>query len=70
MDNKVADTTSQCPFHGAPKHADLSGRSNRDWWPNQLNLRILHQHSALSSPMGEAFNLSDDFKKLDLQALK
>jgi catalase-peroxidase len=41
MDKKVAETTSQCPFHGAPKHAALSGRSNRDWWPNQLNLKIL-----------------------------
>ena len=50
MDKKVADTTTQCPFHGAPKHASLSGRSNRDWWPNQLNLKILHQHSALSNP--------------------
>ena len=70
MDKKIAETTSQCPFHGAPKHAALSGRSNRDWWPNQLNLKILHQHSALSNPMGEAFNYADEFKKLDLQALK
>jgi catalase-peroxidase len=70
MDKKVADTTSQCPFHGAPKHAALSGRSNRDWWPNQLNLRILAQNSALSSPMGEAFSYAEEFKKLDLAALK
>ena len=46
------------------------GRSNRDWWPNQLNLKILHQHSALSNPMGGDFNYVEEFKKLDLQALK
>jgi catalase-peroxidase len=46
------------------------GTSNRDWWPNQLNLRILHQHSHLSNPMGEAFNYAEEFKKLDLKALK
>jgi catalase-peroxidase len=46
------------------------GISNRDWWPNQLNLRILHQHSHLSNPMGEQFNYAEEFKKLDLGALK
>jgi catalase-peroxidase len=46
------------------------GMSNRDWWPNQLNLKILHQHSHLSNPMGEAFNYAEEFKKLDLQAVK
>ncbi len=46
------------------------GMSNRDWWPNQLNLRILHQHSAKSTPMGEAFNYAEEFKKLDLAAIK
>ncbi len=54
----------------SPKHAIFGGRSNRDWWPNQLNLKILHQHSALSSPMGEAFNYAEAFKSLDLKALK
>ena len=44
--------------------------SNRDWWPNQLNLNILHQHSSLSNPMGKDFNYADEFKKLDLEALK
>jgi len=44
--------------------------SNREWWPNQLNLNILHQHSSLSNPMGEKFNYADEFKKLDLKALK
>ncbi len=47
-----------------------SGTSNRDWWPNQLNLKILHQHSSLSDPMGEAYNYAEEFKKLDFEALK
>jgi catalase-peroxidase len=46
------------------------GTSNRDWWPNQLNLKILHQHSNLSNPLGESFNYAEEFKKLDLAALK
>ncbi len=46
------------------------GTMNRDWWPNQLNLRILHQHSHLSNPMGKEFNYAEEFKKLDFQALK
>jgi len=47
-----------------------SGTSNRHWWPNQLNLNILHQHSSKSNPMGETFNYSEEFKKLDLNAVK
>ncbi|TGC07418.1 catalase/peroxidase HPI [Methanolobus halotolerans] len=47
-----------------------SGTPIRDWWPNQLNLNILHQHSSKSNPMGEEFNYAEEFKKLDLQALK
>jgi catalase-peroxidase len=47
-----------------------SGMSSRDWWPNQLNLKILHQNSPMSNPMGEGFNYAKEFKKLDLQALK
>jgi catalase-peroxidase len=46
------------------------GRANLDWWPNQLNLHILHQHSSKSNPMGEDFNYAEEFKKLDLKALK
>jgi len=46
------------------------GTSNRDWWPNQVNLKILHQHSNLSNPMGEGFNYAEEFKKLDFAALK
>jgi catalase-peroxidase len=55
---------------GANKHAAGGGTSIRDWWPNQLNLSILHQHSPLSNPMGEDFNYAEEFKKLDLEALK
>ena len=46
------------------------GTSNQDWWPNQLNLDILHQHSSKSNPMGKEFNYREEFKKLDLAALK
>ena len=46
------------------------GTSSRDWWPNQLNLHILHQHSAKSSPMGARFNYAKEFKKLDLASVK
>ncbi|WP_421693545.1 catalase/peroxidase HPI [Aestuariivirga sp.] len=70
MDKKVTDTAAQCPFHGAPKHAVSSGRSNRDWWPNQLNLRILHQNSALSSPLAPSFDYVSAFQRLDYTALK
>jgi catalase-peroxidase len=52
------------------KQATGQGRSNRDWWPNQLNLKVLHQHSPLSNPMGEKFNYAREFKKLDLAAVK
>jgi len=55
---------------GANKQIAGGGTSNRDWWPNQLRLDILHQHSALSNPMGEEFNYAEAFKSLDLDALK
>ena len=61
----IADT---CPV--IHSHTTLGGMSNRDWWPNQLNLKILHQNSSLSNPMGEAFNYAQEFKKLDLAAVK
>ena len=63
-DEKKALTEAKCPFH----HAD-GGMSNRDWWPELLNLGILHQHSSLSNPMGEEFNYSEEFKSLDLDAV-
>jgi len=55
---------------GVNKQATGRGRSNRDWWPNQLNLKVLHQHSPLASPMGEEFNYAREFKKIDLAAVK
>ncbi len=62
---------SKCPVTGGvDKPTASSGRSNRDWWPNQLNLKILHQNSNLINPMGEQFNYAEEFKKLDLEALK
>ena len=68
MDGNDMENAGKCPvMHGA---TNFGIRSNRDWWPNQLNLRILHQNSALSDPMGGAFNYADEFKKLDLAALK
>jgi len=62
---------SKCPVTGrvAPAAAG-SGRSNLDWWPKQLNLKILHQNSSLLDPMGAEFNYAEEFKKLDLEALK
>src|ERR1700753_4185691 len=59
-------TEAKCPFH----HSSSESRTNRDWWPNQLNLNILHQHSSLSDPMGENFNYAEEFKTLDYAALK
>ncbi|MFO7671098.1 MAG: catalase/peroxidase HPI [Bacteroidales bacterium] len=63
---------SKCPVTGAVgKHGvGGGGTKNRDWWPNQLKLNILRQHSALSNPMGEDFNYAREFKKLDLKAIK
>jgi catalase-peroxidase len=55
---------------GANKHPAGRGATNVDWWPNQLNLKILHQHSSKSNPMGEDFNYAKEFKKLDLKAVK
>lgn len=65
------NSESKCPFSGgALKQSAGSGTGNRDWWPNQLKLNILRQHSTLSNPMGEAFNYADEFKTLDLDAVK
>jgi catalase-peroxidase len=59
-------TEAKCPF----THTASAAPSNRDWWPNQLNLKILHQNSALSDPMGKSFNYAKEFKSLDLAAVK
>lgn len=62
---------SKCPFHGGPvKEAAGGGTNLRDWWPNKLNLDILRQHSELSDPMGDDFDYAEEFKKLDLNAVK
>lgn len=57
---------SKCPFH----HTTSSGTTNRDWWPNQLKVELLNQHSTKSDPMGQGFNYAKEFKSLDLKALK
>ena len=62
---------SKCPVTGMTRKAvSGGGTSNRDWWPNQLNLKILHQHSSLSNPMDDSFNYAEAFKSLDLAAVK
>ncbi len=59
-------TEAKCPFHQAAG----SGMSNREWWPNQLNLKILHQYAPPTNPLGASFNYAEEFKKLDFKALK
>lgn len=59
-------TETNCPFH----YTAGGGRSNRDWWPNQLKLNVLHQHPSLSNPMGDDYNYAEEFKSLDLKAVK
>lgn len=68
-------TEGKCPFSGkaspeTPKHAAGGGTGNRDWWPNQLRVDLLHQHSSKSNPLGEDFNYAEAFKSLDYEALK
>ena len=76
MENKTSPSNTmngegKCPFHGgALKQSAGGGTRNRDWWPNQLKLNILRQNSSLSNPMGEKFNYAEEFKSLDLKALK
>jgi len=66
----MTEDSKRTEMGGTNKPATLRGRSNRDWWPNQVNLRVLHQHSPLSNPMGGKFNYAEEFKKLDLAAVK
>ena len=71
MDGNDTNGGGKCPVaHGVNRNATFKGRSNRDWWPNQLNLKILHQNSALSDPMGAEFDYAEAFKALDLAAVK
>jgi catalase-peroxidase len=64
MDAKTDESAGKCPFTGGTR-----GFRNRDWWPDQLDLQVLHQHSTLSDPMGEAFDYAKEFKSLDLNAV-
>ncbi len=71
MDGHPSPSGGKCPvMHGRPTAARFTARSNRDWWPNQLNLRILHQNSAKSNPMGAGFDYAAAFSALDLDAVK
>lgn len=71
MSNESNDI-SKCPFHNGSLHHNVGGGGtrNRDWWPNQLKLNILRQHSSLSNPMDKDFNYAEEFKSLDLEAVK
>ena len=61
---------AKCPFTGGMlQHTTAGAKGNGDWWPNQLNLAILHQHSSLSNPMGESFDYAKEFKTLDIEAV-
>ena len=61
---------AKCPYSGAMlQHTKAGGKGNRDWWPDQLNLQILHQHSSLSNPLGEDFDYAKEFQSLDLNAV-
>jgi catalase-peroxidase len=71
MSGQGGQTGGKCPFgHGAGSTANTGARTNRDWWPNQINLDILHQHSSLSNPMPGDFDYRKAFKSLDLAAVK
>ncbi len=64
------ETETKCRFSGgAGKQVVAGARTNADWWPNQLNLKMLHQHSAKSNPMGEAFHYAKEFQSLDLDSV-
>ncbi|WP_370446975.1 catalase/peroxidase HPI [Legionella feeleii] len=66
MQGAGVSTETNCPFH----YTAGGGTSSRDWWPNQLKLNILHQHPSVSNPMGEDYNYAEEFKSLDLEAVK
>lgn len=71
MSDNNGNAAGKCPvMHGSRTKMGDKGTANHDWWPKQLNLKILHQNSTDSSPLGEGFNYADEFKKLDYKALK
>ncbi len=69
-ETKSTGSEAECPVTGSTSKKISGAKSIRDWWPNQLNMRILRQHSSLSDPMGDDFNYAEEFKKLDLEAVK
>jgi catalase-peroxidase len=71
MDGQDTAGGTKCPvLHGVAKQATFGARSNRDWWPNQLNLKVLHQNSVRGNPMGGDFDYAEAFKKLDIEAAR
>ena len=73
MSSEINKEINKCPFTGAgtpPKHPTGKGQSNRNWWPNSLNLKILSQHSSLVNPMDKKFKYKKEFKKLNFKNLK
>ena len=71
MSKETQSSESKCPvMHGSLSSNSSTGTSNQDWWPNQLNLSILHQHDKKTDPMDEGFDYAEEFKKLDFNALK
>ena len=70
MDGSKVSSAGKCPvLGGSHRHSAMGSTANQHWWPNQLNLKILHQNSALSDPMDEGFNYAEEFKSLDLDAV-
>ena len=71
MSKEIQNTEGKCPvMHGSLSSNSSTGTSNHDWWPNQLNLSILHQHDKKTNPMDEGFNYAEEFKSLDFDSLK
>ncbi|MCU0287235.1 MAG: catalase-peroxidase, partial [Acidobacteria bacterium] len=68
MSDQSTHGAGKCPVTGV--NTTMGARSNQDWWPNQLNVRVLHQDPAEGNPMGESFDYAKEFKSLDLKAVK
>ena len=66
----IMSGNGKCPVTGLGGHSAAKGTSNKEWWPNQLNLKVLHQNSSMINPLGDDYKYSEEFKKLDLKALK
>jgi catalase-peroxidase len=71
MDGSSDNNAGKCPvMHGANKQKLTGSSANQHWWPNQLNLKILHQNSSATDPMGEEFNYAEEFESLDIDVVK